>query len=378
MTPVDRRQMLSAFLALGSVVSLSGCSSTPARPAPTPLTALNPVVTARQVWKIDVGPVALPVQMWTSGDRVAVASSQGQVALIDAAAGQEQWRVAVGAPVVAGVGGDGQHFAVVTRANELVMMQTGRVLWRKQLPAVCYTAPLVAGGRVFVLTADRAVTAFDARDGLKLWTQARVSDPLVLARPGLLVPVGDTLLAGLAGRLVGLNPDTGQPRWETLIGTSRGTNEIERLVDLVGGVHRDGLQLCVRSFQSSVACIDTRRGQLVWSRTAQGHSGLSGDAQNVYGVESDDRLQAWSASSGEPVWRQDVLRYRVLTAPVLSAGSVVVGDAQGVVHWVDRADGQLRGRMVPDGSSISLTPVQAGNTLVVVTAKGAVFGYRPA
>ncbi|MFY7873575.1 MAG: hypothetical protein ACOVQL_14525, partial [Limnohabitans sp.] len=95
MTPVDRRQMLSAFLALGSVVSLSGCSSTPARPAPTPLTALNPVVTARQVWKIDVGPVALPVQMWTSGDRVAVASSQGQVALIDAAAGQEQWRVAV-------------------------------------------------------------------------------------------------------------------------------------------------------------------------------------------------------------------------------------------------------------------------------------------
>ncbi len=378
MTIMDRRQLLGSLVAMGSVSALTGCSSTPTRPVPTPLSALTPAFTARQAWRLDVGAVALPLQLWSSGDRVAVASSQGVVSVIDAGAGQEQWRVSVGSPLAAGVGSDGQYFAVVTRNNELVVMQAGRPLWRQQLPAVCYTVPLVAGGRVFVLTADRTVTAFDLRDGMKLWTQARTTDPLVLARPGLLMPVGDNLMAGLSGRLLALSPDTGQIRWETVIGASRGTNEIERLVDLVGGVYRDGTLVCARAFQSSIACVDTRRGQVVWSRSAQGHSGLSGDAQNVYGTESDDRLQAWSRSSGEPVWRQDALRYRTLTAPVLSAGSVVVGDGLGVLHWIDRSDGQLRSRLTPDGSAITLAPVQAGNTLVVVTAKGTVHGYRPA
>ncbi|MFS2051269.1 PQQ-binding-like beta-propeller repeat protein [Variovorax sp. CT11-76] len=34
-------------------------------------------------------------------------------------------------------------------------------------------------------------------------------------------------------------------------------------------------------------------------------------------------------------------------------------------------------RTTPDGSAIAATPVVVGNTVVVVTANGGVFGYRP-
>jgi hypothetical protein len=37
----------------------------------------------------------------------------------------------------------------------------------------------------------------------------------------------------------------------------------------------------------------------------------------------------------------------------------------------------LLNRVTPDGSAIGVTPVMAGNTGVVVTANGGVFGYRP-
>lgn len=368
--------LLPAFT-LALTLGLAACSSAPERPAPTPLTALNEQFAVRQVWRLDIGPTEAPVQAWSRGDLLAVANAQGLLVVVDAAAGQERWRLSVGAPIAAGVGGDGDRFALITRDNELVVAEAGKVLWRHRLPAMSTTAPLVAGGRVFVLTADRTVTAFDGQDGRRLWSQGRNTDPLVLRRPGLLMASGENLLAGLSGRMVALHPDNGQLRWEVPVGTSRGTNEIERLVDVVAGVHRDGPVVCARAFQSAVSCIDTRRGQVLWSRNAQGHEGLTGDAQNVYGVESDGRLRAWARSSGEPVWQFDGLRFRGVSTPVLSGRSLVVGDALGVLHWFSADKGEPQARAVPDGSALLMPPVQAGNTLVAVTARGAVVAYRP-
>lgn len=362
--------------ALALVSGLVACSSTPPRPAPTPLAELQPKFQARQVWRLEVGALNAALLTAVKGDQVAVASSQGNLAVIDAATGQERWRLALGSPVVAGVGGDGERFAVITAAQQLVVAEAGRVLWRAPLSAVSYTPPVVAGGRVFVLTADRMVSAFDGADGRRLWTQGRNSDPLVLRQPGLLMPYGDSLLAGLSGRMVAMNPDNGTVRWDVAVGTSRGVNEIERLVDVVAGVYRDGALLCARAFQSAVTCVDGRRAVASWTRNSQGHVGVAGDAQNIYGVESDGKVQAWARSSGQPVWTHEGLRFRGLTAPVQAGGSVVVGDELGVVHWLSAADGQLQSRTVPDGSAIASPPVLAGKTLVVVTAKGLVTGYR--
>jgi hypothetical protein len=54
-----------------------------------------------------------------------------------------------------------------------------------------------------------------------------------------------------------------------------------------------------------------------------------------------------------------------------------VGDAQGYVHFLARQDGALMGRTATDGSAIVAAPVLVGDTLVVVTRNGGVFGFRP-
>lgn len=369
--------LLWAALLLGLLFGLGGCSNTPERPAPTPLADITPKFQVREAWRLDIGPTAAPVQAWSRGDLLAVANAQGVLFVVDAATGQERWRLATGQVVAAGVGGDGQRFALITGSNELVVAEAGQVLWRQRLPAMSTTAPLVAGGRVFVLTADRSVTAFDAIDGRRLWSQGRNTDPLVLRRPGLLMAQGEQLLAGLSGRLVALNPDNGQVRWEVPVGTSRGTNEIERLVDVVAGVYREGALVCARAFQAAVSCIDTRRAQLLWTRSAQGHEGLTGDDMNVYGVESDGRLRAWARSSGEPVWQYEALRFRGVTAPARIGQSLVVGDALGVLHWFSADKGEPQSRSVPDGSALLMPPVPVANSLVAITAKGAMVAYRP-
>ncbi|MCB2033791.1 MAG: PQQ-binding-like beta-propeller repeat protein, partial [Ottowia sp.] len=174
-----------------------------------------------------------------------------------------------------------------------------------------------------------------------------------------------------------VDPDTGNIRWEVPVASARGTNDVERLVDLVGGVARQGSVVCARAFQTAVGCVDAGTGNLGWSKAADGGTGLAGDGETVFGTESDGKVMAWRASDGDRVWLSERLRWRVLTAPLALGRSVILGDSTGLVHMLSRTDGAPLNRLTTDGSGVAATPVAAANTLVVVTRAGGVFGFRP-
>lgn len=367
-----RRVLLLSLAAL----TLVGCGG-PRRPQPAELPPNPALIDVRQGWSAQLGAVDFPLDVRVTGTQVALAGGNGNVVTIDATTGRETTRVNLGTRLSAGVGSDGARLAVVTTRNELVVMESGRELWRRSLGAQAYTAPLVAGGRVFVLSADRAVTAFDGASGNRLWHVSRAGEPLVLRQAGVLTAVGNTLVTGLAGRLAGLDPQDGTTLWEAPIATPRGVNDVERLVDLVAPVARQGDELCVRAFQSAVGCVDAAQGRTRWARPASGGAGVADDDERVYGAESDGTVQAWQRSNGERAWSTELLRWRTLTAPLVLGRSVVVGDNTGLVHLLSRADGRALARLATDGSAIATAPVAAGDTLVVVTRRGAVYGFRP-
>ena len=363
--------------ALSGVMALAACSSTPEKPKVAELPALptSPAPLIR-VWSNRVGVVNTPLSLSVTRDQLAVASSDGTLALVEATTGRDVWRIALNTPIQAGVGGDGVRFAVVTQTNEVIAVEAGQVIWRYRLNASTYTAPLVAGGRVFVLTADRTVVALDGATGQRLWSQQRSGEPLVLRQAGLLMAVGDTLVAGMSGRLVGLNPNNGSTRWESVVGASRGTNEVERLVDIVSGVSRDGAVVCARSFQTAVSCVDATQGRTLWSRPSNGHQGLDGDAQTVVGIDSDSKIVVWNRENGQPLWNSDAMRFRGLSAPLVSGKSIILGDDSGLLHRLSLEDGQVQNRTVTDGSAIAVRPVSVAGVVIVVTRNGGVYGYR--
>ncbi len=378
--PLRGLRLLTA--ALASAAALAGCSllpfSGPEQPKPAVLAPNPQTVGVRQAWVTRIGAVDFPLSIQVQGETVLLAATDGTVVALNAASGAEQWRASAGAALSAGVGSDGKLAAVVTRSNELVALSQGRVAWRQRLATQGFTAPLVAGERVFVLAADRSVSAFDGATGRRLWTQQRAGEPLVLSQAGVLLAVGDTLVAGQGGRLVGFNPLNGSVRWEAPVGVSRGTNDVERLVDLAGGASRVGNSVCVRAFQNAVGCVDASRGTVAWSRPANGFTGLHGDAGEVYGTEADGKVLAWNRESGERAWSADrLLLNRGLTAPLVLGRSLAIGDSFGYVHLLSRENGQLVNRLSTDDSAIAATPALAGNTLVVVTRKGAVHGFVP-
>lgn len=373
--------LVRALVMALAVATLAGCSlwsADKSKPQPADLGVNVAVLGVRQAWTARVGSMAgLPLDAHVAGNVVTLASADGTVAALDARTGGDIWRTSLAEPLSAAVGSDGKYAAVVSRNNALIVMDGGRERWRETLAAQVFTPPLVAGGRVFVLSADRSVSAFDSSTGRRLWVQQRPGEPLILRQAGVLLAMGDTLVVGLSGRLVGLNPDNGSVRWESPIASARGTNDVERLVELVGRTSRVDETVCARSFQAAVGCVNTARGLTIWTQPASGAEGIHGDADAIFGTESNGTLIAWRRADGSRLWSMDRLKHRKLTAPLLLGRSVVVGDDTGLVHLLSRTDGSPLNRLATDGSAIAAAPVVAADTLVVVTRNGGIYGFRP-
>jgi len=368
---------ISVLAAVVVVVALAACASGPDKPKPKPLEPLTPQIAGRQVWSQRIDGAQFPLSVAVNAGVFTLAGNDGSVLALQADTGRELWRAAVGGKLGAGVGSDGRFAAVVTRDGELVVIEAGRVVWRKPLGVRATTAPLVAGERVFILGTDRSVQAFDALDGQKLWSVQRPGDPLTLALAGVISAFKDTLLVGQGARMAGLDPRDGSVRFEVAVASPRGTNEVERLADLVAPLARVGDMVCARSFQAAVGCINAERGSLNWTKVTGGTRGVAADDQYVFGADASDRLTAWRAASGEVAWTSDKLMHRSLSAPLIVGQAVVFGDADGTLHFLSRDKGDAMLRLPTDGSAILAAPVVSGSTMLVVTKAGGVFAFRP-
>lgn len=356
---------------------LAACGSSP-KPVPQSVGEVKPVQAVELQWKHAVsGDTRLGQTLSLAQDRLALATKDGRVSVVNTRSGETHWKVDLKTNLNTGAGFDGKFAAVVTTGNELVVMNDGSVVWRSRLTAQSFTNPLVAGERVFVMLADRSVMAFDQATGQRLWTQVRPGEGLVLKQNGVLTAFRNNVLVGLGGKLTALDPDNGVLRWELPLATPRGINDLERLVDLVASASRVNNLVCVRAFQAQVGCVDAARGALLWTRAANGAQGVDGDSSTLVGTETNGVVRAWNRSTGERVWDTERLKYRELTTPLWTSKGIVVGDANGWLYILSTQDGQLLNKIKTGSDGFASPPTAlADGGFVVLTRNGSLLAYQ--
>jgi outer membrane protein assembly factor BamB len=223
---------------------------------------------------------------------------------------------------------------------------------------------------------DRAVHAFDAVDGRRLWVYTKPGDALTLAQASVVMAFRNSLLVAQGQRLTALDPLRGTMLWEVAMANPRGSNEVERLADLIGPALRVGDRVCARAFQSAVACADAARGAPLWSRNVGGLNAVAGDTEYVFGADASDRISGWRASSGDVAWTNEKLLYRGLSGALAMGSSVVFGDADGFLHFLASDSGELQLRLPTNGSPVVGAPVLSGTTMIVVNRNGGLFAFR--
>ena len=360
------------------VATAVGCASNGGNREPKPLQAFDSLVSVAQVWKTNLdGEVGDALRLAASGQLVASATTDGVVAVVDTETGALVWQAKHAARIVAGAGFDGERVGVLDADNHLSVFAKGKLLWSVGLPARSYTPPLIAGGRVFVLLSDRRLAAFDQETGAQLWLRRYGDSALVLANPGLLTAVGNTLAVGLGEKFAAVNPDNGALLWATPLVRPRGAEDIERLADWVDGAVFAGTRVCGQAFQNAIGCLDLSTSRVEWTVPFTGANGVVGDQNTLYAVDAASRVSAYETATGQSKWTQAALTFRGITPALLLGQTIVVGDYEGYLHWLSRDDGRVMARMPTDGSPIVGKPLLVNGTAVAITQRGSLFAWRP-
>jgi len=129
-------------------------------------------------------------------------------------------------------------------------------------------------------------------------------------------------------------------------------------------------------FQGKVAMLALDTGQVWWSHEDSSYRGVTLDEDTLYLADSDGIVAALKSRTGAEVWRQNVLLHRGLSPIAVMDESVVVGDFQGYLHFLDKASGALAARISAGGARISSQPLVVGDMLVVANDRGQINAYR--
>ncbi len=369
-----RLTSLSAAVLAASLTSGCALFSSDNTPQPTPLQAIQPLVQLKSLWSVRVdGSDNYAFSPAIDNGRVYAVGQDGRINVIDAANGRELTQIRVGEPLTGGIGvRDGRLFVTTAKGELLALTTEGVPRWRTKLTSLALAAPQVGGQAVLVQTGDGNVTAFSFDDGHQLWSFQRQQPALTVRNYGSLNLVGGeaALLGQAGGRLAVLNVANGEAMWEANVASARGATELDRVADVASRPVFDRGQVCAVAFQGRVTCFDARGGTPLWSRELSSSRGLTLDAAHVYVTADDGTVQAFDRADGRTVWKQDGLRYRGGSAPVMLGRFVLVADGQGVAHLLSNESGELVGRLKTGLDNIKTAPISDGERVLVQDGDG--------
>jgi outer membrane protein assembly factor BamB len=238
----------------------------------------------------------------------------------------------------------------------------GKVVWTTSVGGEVIAPASVSRKVAVVRTADGRIFGLSTVDGKRRWVFQRPMPALLLRSEAGVKAIGGDVIAGYPnGKMIALDIEDGSLTWEVTVANPRGATELERIADVAGLPVVDGPNVCAAAFQSKVACFEIQSRNQLWSRDLSSALALAADARNVYVVDDIGSVHALDKGSGASVWTQSKLKYRKLTAPLLIAGVLVVGDGFGYLHVISPEDGSLVGRLATDGSQIlSMVPASGG------------------
>lgn len=172
------------------------------------------------------------------------------------------------------------------------------------------------------------------------------------------------------GRLMMLSLTDGAVVWEKAIAVPTGRTELNRMVDIDGGIALIGNVVYVATYQGKVAAVDAAQGRLIWQHDASTVNGLTIAGEVLFYTDENSAVWALDRRSGASLWKQEALKFRRLTAPVAFENTIVVADYEGYLHWLDPGSGKLLARSKADSDGVLAAPVRRGAQLLVLSEGG--------
>ncbi len=311
---------------------------------------------------------------------VFAANHKGEILAVSLETGRDVWVKKLKVPISAGPeAGFGMVVAGTSKGAVIALDgATGRQLWRSQINSELLSSPAISEKVVVMRSVDGRLHGLDAHTGKVLWSVEQQVPRLSLRGTAIPIVAKEIAISGFDnGKVMAVSLTTGDTIWDTALASPHGRTELDRLVDIDSAVRVVGDNVFAAGFQGRTAMLALDSGQLWWSHDMSSYRGLSVDEDNLYVTESDGTVVAMRQRDGAEVWRNDKLKRRGLSTPVVTSTAIAVADFQGYLHWLDKNTGALVARQrIAKKQRVSNPPVSAGDTVVVLTDAGTLAAYR--
>ncbi|MGJ0626763.1 outer membrane protein assembly factor BamB [Xenorhabdus bovienii] len=386
---------LRKTLLVGLVASvlLAGCSSEQDTLAMSPLPKVENQFNPRVIWDKSVGSGVGQYYSHLSpvwqGSTVYVADRTGVVKAFEVDTGKELWATDLSekagflssrlpALLSGGLTVSGERLYVGTEQAKVIALDTtnGKVEWESSVAGEALSRPVVSDGLVLIHTGNGLLQALNETNGSAVWSVNMDTPSLsVRGESAPAVAYGAAIVGGDNGRISAVLMSQGQLIWQQRIAQMTGSTEIGHLNDVdMTPVISNNIIYAI-AYNGNLVAMDMRSGQLIWKRDIGSVNEMVVTDDHIFIVDQNDRILSLRKSDGVTLWTQSDLLHRNLTAPEMYNGYLVVGDAEGYLHWLNMADGKFVAQHKVDGSGLLSRPVVAGDKLMVQAKDGKVYLY---
>jgi outer membrane protein assembly factor BamB len=264
---------------------------------------------------------------------------------------------------------------------------TGREAWKVKPAGPLRGSPTIAFGAVYVMTQDNQIHALSAVDGAPLWQESgAVGQANVF---GVAAPAAGqgTVVAGYSsGELVAYRYENGRTLWSDALARTSISTEVGTLTDVDADPIIDAGRVYALGQGGRMAAYELVTGQRLWELSLAGISTPAIAGGWIFTLTDDARLLCIARSTGKIRWITQLREWRkdkkgkqegriFWTGPVLGGNKLWIANSRGALLGIDVTDGSTRAD-IDLGSSVTLAPIVANQTLYVLDDDGKITAWR--
>src|SRR5580698_4994351 len=373
-------------LSFAALLIAAGCSKDKDVEPPATLVDFPQTLPVKRLWDEGVGggkkqtKLRLGLGPAIDNGMVFAANHKGEMLAVSLQTGRDVWVKKLKVPISAGPAAGSGIVVAGTSKGAVIALDgaTGRQLWRSQINSELLSSPAISDKVVVMRSVDGRLHGLDTHTGKLLWSVEQQVPRLSLRGTATPIVAKEIAISGFDnGKVMAVSLKTGDTLWDTALASPHGRTELDRLVDIDSAVHVVGENVFAAGYQGRTAMLALDSGQQWWSHDMSSYRGLAVDADNLYVTQSDGSVVALRQRDGAEMWRNDKLKRRGLSAPVVTSTAIALADFQGYLHWLDKNTGELVAReRVAKKQRVSNAPAGEGDTVVVLTDAGTLAAYR--
>jgi outer membrane protein assembly factor BamB len=261
---------------------------------------------------------------------------------------------------------------------------TGGIYWRKSLEAPIRSAPVVDGGKIFVVMRDDKALALSTGEGEELWEVESSGGTGLLGGASPAVSGNLAVIPFTSGELRGVTASSGLWQWGTAITAGRPDLARSGIGDITGDPVIVGSSVYASSQNGRTIKMDRLSGERLWTTTQGAYGPLWPMGGSIFLVSDEGKLVRLDAMRGEEIWAValpefhpnrswfgDRTPFRAIThfGPVLAGGRLWVASGDAHLRGFSPVNGELLAEItLPAGAAAA--PAVADRVMYIVTDDG--------